>query len=88
MLGVDALRLLTDSVDISPQSLRGLGAEPASAGSCVFGGYQDGGLRIVPWSSCSTEVEIECELGEPTRTEIRTEEAHRRAVSEWMARGV
>lgn len=34
------------------------------------------------------EVEIECELGEPTRTEIRTEEAHRRAVSEWMARGV
>jgi hypothetical protein len=30
----------------------------------------------------------EHELGVPTRTEIRTEEAHRRAVSEWMARGV
>lgn len=34
------------------------------------------------------EKEIEHELGVPTRTEIRTEEAHRRAVSEWMARGV
>ena len=34
------------------------------------------------------EVEIEYELGEPTSTEIHTEKAHRRAVSEWMARGV